>query len=269
MCGEYEQLRQVCVELALLGVEVARRMQSDSLRKWRKSDRTLVTAADEAAQRAIVQRIAERFPDDAVIAEEACDGGTRPCRADAARFWIIDPIDGTRNYARGAPFYCCSVAVADSRRPIAGAVAEAAGGMVFSASLGGGAWLGDRRLVVRDEPLHRETFIGIPSRHRRSLPETVRNWANEHVVRNYGSTALHLCMVAAGMLDAAFVMDSNIWDVAAGGLAVLEAGGVITDHQGRPLFPTDIAAHADRQGGVDVLAAGPRCHANLLRRLAC
>jgi len=267
MQNDAAALREACVRLAQRGVEVARKMQHADLARRRKADGTLVTAADEAVQRVLTEAITAEFPRDAIIAEESLDADGAADPAAAERFWVIDPIDGTRSFARGIPWYSCSVAVADRRRPLAGAVVEAGSGMVFSAVWGGGAYLNGQPIHVRNDPIHRETFVAVPSRHEAPLPNTVRRWPNERVVRNYGSTALHLALVAAGMLDAALVMECHIWDVAAAGLMVLEAGGGLTDHSGRDIFPLDFAAEAAEAQWLAILAAGPRCHADLLAEL--
>ena len=184
--------------------------------------------------------------------------------AGAERFWIVDPIDGTRSYARGLPWYSCSVAVADRRVPIAGAVVEAGTGTVFSAAAGGGAYRDTVRVRAAEGGFGQDAFVAVPSRNRRPLPEPMTRWCNQCVIRNYGSAALHLSMVAAGLLDAAVVLEAKIWDIAAAGLAALEAGARVTDLEGRDLFPMDIPAQATAPVVLAVLAAGPVCHSSLL-----
>ncbi len=268
---ELNHLRQTCIRLAGQGVDLARRMQRTDIPRHRKADKSLVTEADTAVERMLIEAIRREFPDDAIIGEESAGGagaGDRgPNPAAAERFWILDPIDGTRSYARGAPWYCCSVAVADRDRPIAGAVVEAGTGMIVSAAAGLGAYRDDRPVAVGDVPLGKDTFIGVPSRHAVPLPTAVGSWCNRCVIRNYGTAALHLALVAAGLLDAALIMEPKIWDIAAGGLAVIEAGGLLTDFAGRPLFPLDIPAQADSPQPFRTLAAAPACHGQLLQEL--
>lgn len=262
--AELDSLREVCIRLAQQGVAMAKAMQRVDIPRHRKADTSIVTEADTAVERVLIDAIRRDFPGDAIIGEESsgATGGAEP--AGAERFWIIDPIDGTRSYVRGLPWFSCSVAVADRTRPIAGAVVEAGTGMVFSAAAGRGAYRNGLRVQVLDEGFGEEAFVAVPSKHRFPLSESMTRWCNQCVIRNYGSSALHLSMVAAGLLDAAVVLESKIWDIAAGGLAVLEAGGVVTGLAGQRVFPLDIAAQANSPEVIAVLAAGPKCHAQLL-----
>ena len=262
--AELNQLREVCIHLAQQGVQIARTMQRSDIPLHRKADTSIVTEADTAVERSLIEAICRDFPEDAIIGEESAGiaRGTDP--ATAERFWIIDPIDGTRSYARGLPWYSCSVAVTDRRMPIAGAVVEAGTGMVFSAAAGRGAYRAGVRAHATGGAFGKDTFVAVPSRNRLPLPEPMTRWCNQCVIRNYGSAALHLSMVAGGLLDAAVVLESKIWDIAAAGLAALEAGSLVTDLQGRPIFPMDIPAQALTPAVFAVLAAGPACHAQLL-----
>lgn len=261
--AERDHLRKTCVELAQQGAQIARKMQRLDIPRHRKADTSIVTEADTAVENVLIEAITKRFPGDAIIAEEST-GRVRGADPSAAeRFWIIDPIDGTRSFARCMPCFACSVAVSDRKHPIAGAVVEAGTGAAYSAAAGGGAWRDDLRVRVSDGAFG-DLLVGVPSRNRIELPQSVTQWVNKYVVRNYGSAALHLSMTAAGIMDAALVMECCIWDVAAAGLAVLEAGGVLTDLQGRPVFPMDIAGQAATPDRLTVLAGGPKCHAELL-----
>lgn len=264
---EPHALRQICIDLARQGAHIARTMQRSDIPRRRKADTSIVTEADTAVERALIEAIRRDFPDDAIIGEESVGTvrGADPARAE--RFWIIDPIDGTRSYARNLPWYCCSVAVADRRMPIAGAVVEAGTGTVFSAAAGGGAYRDDVRVHAGEDAFHEGLVVAIPSRHRAPLPDALVDLCNACVVRNYGTAALHLSMVAAGMLDAAVVLESKVWDIAAAALVVLEAGGKITDLQGRHAFPMDVPAQAVSPTPLPTLAAGPNCHAHLLATL--
>ncbi len=264
--GDLDDLRKVCVDLARRGAGLARKMQRLDIPRSRKADTSLVTEADTAVENLLIEAITSRFPDDAIIAEEST-GQTRGADpATAERFWIIDPIDGTRSFARCLPCFACCVAVTDRRQPIAGAVIEAGTDTAYSAMLAGGAWRNDIRVEVADGRLG-DVLVGVPSSHRVPLPDSVTRWLNRYVIRNYGSAGLHLSMTAAGMLDAALVMECSIWDIAAAGLAVLEAGGLLTDLNGEAIFPMDIAVQADSAQRLSLLAAGPRVHAQLLSEI--
>ena len=210
-----------------------------------KSERaSIVTWADVTAQAAILDVIRERFPGHAVLAEEdhagAAAGGVA---ADEARVtWLVDPLDGTSNYAHGVPFACTSVAVRDAEGLAAGAILDPFREELFTAARGGGAWLGDESLAVSavDSPERALVCTGIQS----DDPEAIAAFGRRIValsrecrgVRCVGSPALCLAYVAAGRIDAFLERDATFaWDVGAGALLITEAGGRIDDLDGGPL----------------------------------
>jgi myo-inositol-1(or 4)-monophosphatase len=208
-----------------------------------KSERTsIVTWADVTAQAAIIGVIDERFPDHAVLAEEDPDDDPDRDAAEAPATWLIDPLDGTSNYAHGVPFACTSVAVRDPDGLAAGAIFDPFRGELFSAVRGGGAWLGSERLAVSavDSPGGALVCTGIQS----DDPDAITAFGRRIValsrhcrgVRCVGSPALCLAYVAAGRIDAFLERDATFaWDVGAGALLITEAGGCIGDLDGVPL----------------------------------
>lgn len=255
-----DDLRKACVDLARQGARMARRMQRHDIPKRHKADASIVTEADTAVEEALIDQIRRRYPDDAIIGEESAGTHRGADPAVASRFWILDPIDGTRSYARCLPCFSCCVAVTDRTRPIAGAVVEAGSGTTFSAAAGRGAWRDSRRTRVTDAAFGPDALVAVPSKHRVALPDAATGWLNRCVIRNYGSTALHMSMVGAGLLDGAVVMECRLWDIAAAGLIVLEAGGVFTDMGGQPIFPMDIPAQAVSPVPLAIVAGGAACH---------
>ena len=232
----------------------------------RKADDTPVTQADHAAQAAILDVLAERFPAHAVLVEEELVSPQRHAdRATAEVCWVIDPLDGTRNFARGVGVYATSVAVMHDGAPVAGAVCDATTGQVYSAARGQGAFLNDQPLVLQDRPVDSDTVVMISSFRRRAIPDAVRTWMDRYLFRNQGSLCLHLAWVAAGLADAAYALECKLWDIAAVGLIVEQAGGVITNHQGGSLWPLDLAAYHDED--IPILAGTPTMHARLLASL--
>jgi myo-inositol-1(or 4)-monophosphatase len=203
-----------------------------------KNERTsIVTWADLTAQEAIVRVIGERFPEHAILGEEGDVevGG-------AAATWLVDPLDGTSNYAHGIPFACTSVAVRDSDGLAAGAILDPFRGELFTAVRGGGAWLGDERLAVsRTEALGRSMVCtGIQSDEADEIAAFGRRIVALcgacRAVRCVGSPALCLAYVAAGRIDAFVERDATYaWDVGAGALMIAEAGGHCEDLEGGPL----------------------------------
>ncbi len=197
------------------------------VRKKGKLD--LVTQADEAAEKFIVDGIIAHFPTDAILAEE---GSSR--FGDSGYKWIIDPLDGTTNFAHSFPHFSVSIALAKDEQIIAGLVYDPAKDEMFKAQLGQGATLNDSPLVIGDKKDIGEslgvTGFSYDRRERMDLLlDRVRKILdNCQGMRRLGSAALDLAYVAAGRFDV-FVEDGlNAWDMAAGQLLVTEAGGKIS-----------------------------------------
>ncbi len=259
---QYDQIRRQVIQwVRPAGIHA--RMRQFTAVASRKEDRTPVTDADYAVQAMLLDAIAEAFPADAVIAEERLERAERHAPLEsAARCWVIDPIDGTRNYAHGFPLFTVSVALIEAGEPVVGVVYEPATDAMYSASLGGGAWCGDRRLRVTDGPLEPDRFLALPSGREEPLPATVHGWIDRMVCRATGSTALNLALVASGAVDAAFSFKCRLWDMAGGAVLVREAGGEMVSPGGRPWFPLDLARRAGDQ--TPFFAAGPTMLGQLL-----
>jgi myo-inositol-1(or 4)-monophosphatase len=265
MAHQPDTFVQIGSELARQGGRLARGRLGQAVVS-RKADRSLVTDVDCQVQQLIVSQLSERFPDHAMLAEEADQTlASRPDPADAEFCWVIDPLDGTRNYARGLPIFTTSIALLQAGSPIVGVTYDPMLDQLYSAMAGGGAWLGSNRLQVADRPAHRDSLITVPSGRNRPLPAGVERWTKIMTIRSLGSTALHMALIAAGLMDAELEVDSKLWDVAAGALLVSEAGGCVTGLKGEPLFPYPLAGY--RGQDIAYLAAGPRLHAELLKML--
>ncbi len=203
-----------------------------------KGLRDLVTEADVAAERLILERIQARFPTHSIVSEESAPV---PAFGDGT-CWAVDPLDGTSNFARGLPLFSVSVAALEGGRPVAGVIHEPMVHRTFRARRGGGAWLDgvpvrvsrvDRLLsamVCLDWGRAQEDRLRVLARVQRLGPEV-------GVFRTLGSAALGLAYVAAGWLDAYFHLALGPWDTAAGVLLVEEAGGRVTLVDGSPWSP--------------------------------
>ncbi len=259
-------LAATAVELARTGARTAEAFFGKTTVS-RKSDDTPVTDADHAVQAAILQTLAARLPSHAVLVEEELVRGERHAAAAKADYcWVVDPIDGTRNYARGIRIYSISVAVMHRGRPVAGAIFDASSGRTYSAIRNGGAFC-DGQPLRRDVSIQTDdALLLISSFRRREIPAPVRRWMDRYVFRNLGSLSLHLACVAAGMADAAYALECKLWDIAAGALLIEESGARISDHAGRGLWPVDVAAYHNTD--MPVLVAGADLHALLLPDLA-
>ncbi|MDX2036472.1 MAG: inositol monophosphatase family protein [Isosphaeraceae bacterium] len=195
-----------------------------------KGPSDLVTEADFASQRLIAESIARTYPDHTLLAEEE---GVVADPSKAYR-WIVDPLDGTINYAHKLPFWCVSIGLEVRGEPIVGVIHDPIAGRTFSAGKGAGATLNGAPLAVsRADALARSLIAtGLPTRfvadQARQVALLARFSDGTHSVRRTGSTALNLAFVAAGVFEAFYATSVNAWDVAAGVLLVTEAGGRVT-----------------------------------------
>jgi myo-inositol-1(or 4)-monophosphatase len=222
--------------------------------KGRRAD--IVTAADRASERAVIARLRADFPNAAILAEESgASAGTSNER------WIIDPLDGTTNYAHGYPLYCVSIAYERAGELLAGVVYAPALNECFAAEHGGGARLGDTPVHVSriDRVGDAMVCTGFhPADFARNAVYFERASNRAQAVRRDGSAALDLAFVACGRFDGFWEFDLHVWDVAAGTLLVHEAGGIVTRVDGGP-------ARLDARS---ILASNGRIHDELQGVLA-
>lgn len=204
-----------------------------------KSDiNDLVTQADKESEAAIVAVIREAFPDHAILSEEV---GALP--GSASFKWIVDPIDGTVNFAHGIPLCCVSIGLEKEGKVIMGAVYNPIMNEFFFSERGAGATLNDKPIhVSKQTEVSRAcvvtgfpyTYLDTPN----SPLEVFERFLRKGVpLRRLGSAAIDLCWVAAGRFDAFYEHKLQAWDSAAGYLIVEEAGGRVTDFKGDPYSP--------------------------------
>jgi myo-inositol-1(or 4)-monophosphatase len=207
-----------------------------NIRIDKKGTIDLVTEVDLAVERMFRELIAERFPDHQVLAEEL--GQSAPGRTGFC--WVFDPIDGTTNYAHGLPIFCASLALELDGVVQVGAVYDPTRRELFTAELGGGAYLNGRPIHVSDTRALVDAMLvtGFPYDVHERVDEIVGLFGKfvgeARAVRRLGSAALDLCYVAAGRLDGFWESDLKPWDIAAGALIVAEAGGLVTLMTGAP-----------------------------------
>ena len=198
-----------------------------------KQRNDFVTKVDHAAEAAIIETVRKAYPDHAVLAEES---GATPGQAEYQ--WIIDPLDGTTNFIHGFPQYCVSIAIRHRGALAHGVIYDPTQNELFTASKGRGAFLTDRRIRVSKCARLGDALIGtgFPFRevdrielYTRQLKTMMQTAAG---VRRAGAAALDLAYVACGRLDAFWEMGLSAWDMAAGALMILEAGGLVGDLRG-------------------------------------
>jgi myo-inositol-1(or 4)-monophosphatase len=209
-----------------------------SARITNKGDIDLVTEADIAAEQLIIDRIRSHFPRHAILAEES---GEAVSLGDGNSWkWIIDPLDGTTNYAHGYPCFCVSIALEHEGKLELAIVYDPMRNEMFAAERGQGTTLNDRRVRVSevDELKNAMLCTGFPY-NVRERPDFAREFARftmiAQAVRRDGSAAIDLAYVACGRFDGFWEDGLNPWDMAAGVLLIEEAGGVVTNFQNEPL----------------------------------
>jgi myo-inositol-1(or 4)-monophosphatase len=247
------------VEEARSAARLAGAIQLDSYGKTidvsRKGDINLVTEVDHRCERAVVDHLHAAFPDHQILAEE---GSVR--KSASGYRWIIDPLDGTTNYAHGYPRFCVAIALEDSGRIVLGVVLDPVLDEEFVGVLGGGAALNGRPIRVSAETrlLHSLLATGFAYDLRENPDNNLDYFEaftlTSQAVRRDGSAELNLCYTAMGRFDGFWEMQLSPWDVAAGGLIVREAGGAVTDFEGRP----------NEMDGARIVASNGKIHRDLL-----
>ena len=225
-----------------------------------KGPKDFVSEIDHAAEAAIVETLQAAYPDHGIYAEE---GTARDRNPNAENVWYIDPLDGTTNFLHGFPQYCVSIALAHKGVVTQGVIYDPVRNDLFTATRGRGAFLNDRRIRVSRRAHLRDSLIGtgFPFRdgsyidtYLQMMKVMMQQTAG---LRRPGAAALDLAYVAAGFYDGFFEIGINPWDVAAGSLLVLEAGGLIGDLQGE----------GDYVHGGEVVAATPKVFAQMVKVL--
>lgn len=205
-----------------------------------KGTHDLVTEADTAAQALIAEVLARAFPGAIFLGEEgAGDPATFTDSTDGTR-WIVDPIDGTTNFAHGVGAYAVSIGFQRGDQIVAGVIYDVARDEAFVAARGEGAYLGTERIQVSATPDLGQALVshGMPYRcraHEAAYYEVLRALLHRaQGQRRFGAAAIDLAYIACGRFDAGFLVGIRPWDVAAGWLLVEEAGGRVTDFTGAP-----------------------------------
>lgn len=212
-----------------------------------------VTEIDKLSESKIISIIKESFPDHSINAEESGFA-----KKDSEYLWLVDPIDGTTNYATRVPFFAVSIALAKNKEVVLGIVYDPIHNNFYSAEKGKGAMLNDSPMKVSVLGELGASVIGYarPSRIKKRFVDIFsRVELATRTPKIFGSMALHLCYVADANLDAAVTIEPHAWDIAAGCLLVEEAGGKVTDFEGKP-WSID---------SKDILATNGKIHEEILK----
>jgi len=199
----------------------------------RKGPRDYVTEVDHASEEAIVEALRSAYPDHAVLGEESGLQGPE----DAEFQWIVDPLDGTTNFIHGFPCYAVSIALLQRGQVTQAVVYDPSRNELFTASRGSGTFLNDRRVRVSGRTRYHDALLGAhwpgsAGPDQGNSPRFREVAQGSSGLRRQGSTVLDLAYVAVGRLDGFCGVGLKPWDVAAGSLLVLEAGGLVADFDG-------------------------------------
>lgn len=253
------------VELASSAGELLAASYERVLRVDRKSRRDVVTDADYASEALVISAINDRYPDDAILAEESGrHDGPHPRRARwSGRAWVIDPLDGTVNYANGIPFFCVSIALVEAGRPVVGVILDPLRGDRYAATADGPATLNGEPVHASDKEELGDCVVSLAIIGRGGIARERRVQREIRIGRRMGSAALALAYVASGRFDA-YVQNGgmSLWDIAAAGLIAERSGALVSDLYGGPWW--NVAKRGPR---LSIVAAPPRHHGTLLALL--
>jgi len=229
----------------------------------KSSDIDVVTEADIAAEQLIVDAIRQEFPGHGIFSEEGL-GDVHALVADSTPVWLVDPLDGTVNYAHGYPLWGVSLALSENGQILAAVTFDPLRDEIFSAQQGKGAWCNGERIQVSAVAELRQALAATGFAYKRAtlvdnnLAEFSAVMPRVQGVRRAGAAVLDLAHLADGRLDGYWEMHLRPWDWAAGWLLVEEAGGKVTDIRGEPW---SLASG-------NIVASNGLLHAELLSRLA-
>lgn len=239
MVSEFQRCLDVAIDAAEKAAEILRSHFAAGVSATKKIEddkaQGLVTVADLEAEAAIIKAIQDRFPDHAFLAEESAATGDNP-----DNLWVIDPLDGTNNFAFGIPHFGVSIAYWYRGEPAVGVVLDPLRGELFAAVKDGGATLNGKSISVNSHQAVTETIIATGFYYDRGemMSQTLRcieTLYREHVqgIRRMGAASLDIAWIANGRYGAFFELTLSPWDYAAAHLILTEAGGKITNCQGR------------------------------------
>ena len=231
-----------------------------------KSKRDVVTNADYASEHLVIDAIKARYPDDAILAEESGEhaGVLRDDGTNNGRTWVIDPLDGTVNYANGIPFYCVSIGLVVDDAPVVGVVLDPSRDDLYTATADGPAELDGAPIRASTKETLSDYVVSLAVIGRGGLSRERRIAPQIRIHRRMGSAALALAYVANGRFDA-FVQNGGLspWDIAAAGLIAERSGATVTDIKGGRWWKASVIGPR-----ANVVAAPPAQHAALLEALA-
>jgi myo-inositol-1(or 4)-monophosphatase len=255
---DLERIKQIGIKAAYNGAEILRSHFGNISHVKKKGAIDLVTEADVGSENKIVATIRAAFPDHTILAEES---GLKQGSNDYK--WLIDPLDGTTNFAHQVPIFCISIAFAKADEICVGIVLNPINGELFSATRNKGALLNGKSINVSSTSDVSESLLatGFPYNVREMLDQIICRYASclraAQGIRRLGSAALDLCYIACGRFDGFWEQNLKPWDTAAGSLIAAEAGARVTDFSNR-----HFSAYAK-----EILATNGYIHEEMLKLL--
>ncbi len=204
--------------------------------EFKTNESNLVTDIDKASEELILNFISKNYPDHNILAEEYGE-----VKNNSEYLWVVDPLDGTTNFAHGLPIFSVSIGVQNQGETTAGVVYDVMQDIVYSAEAGKGAYFNANRLKVsKNDNLRRSVLVtgfpyNISENPDAALEKFVALTKNSRGMRRLGSAAIDFCYVAKGVFDGFWEVYLHPWDICAGKLILEESGGIVTDFQGNPI----------------------------------
>lgn len=264
------ELLDFTIKLAEKAGKLVLKERKKPLQISKKGIRDLVTQADYASEKLIIDSVKKKFPNHEFIAEESVSSSLTKLKK-APYIWIIDPIDGTTNFTKGLPQFAISIGIfknshAESSKNfdylegelVVGVVYAPALGEMFYAEKGGGAFLNGKKIKVSDTTAVIDSLMATGFSYKdklRNLPYVEVMMEKSRGIRRFGAASLDMCYAAAGLFDGYWEFGLKAWDIAAGALIIEEAGGQVTDVNGNQL---------DLFGG-DIMASNKKIHKEMIQ----
>jgi len=203
---------------------------------FKTNEINLVTEIDTASEKLIVDFIKKKFPSHNILAEESGETNNS-----SEYLWVIDPLDGTTNFAHGLPIFAVSIGLQKNGETIAGVVYDVMQDIIYSAEKGSGATANSVKIKVSENNnlQHSLLVTGFPYNIKENPDKALERFTTlskkSRGIRRLGSAAIDFCYVATGVFDGFWEVHLNPWDICAGNLIVEEAGGIVTDFDGKPI----------------------------------
>ena len=267
---ENTDLRRL-LEVAVVAARLAGQRAMEEIKYAKsslKDNAEMVTNADTICQQIIMDRVKETFPDHGFLAEEGPGNKMSlfPPRSGDPFWWVIDPIDGTNNYAHGILNFTVSIAVMYEGYPVVAVIFEPATDSMYSTVKGDDAQLNASRITTSDEPVNEFASFGIDSNFKVEVTDAILEFIRRTKFRNFGTTALNLSYIAKGSMIGTMTTYARLWDIAAGILLIENAGGIVTTTEGKKIFPIQLENYNNEN--YTILAANnQKVHAQLLEMI--